>query len=322
MLTLVTGPPGSGKTWYTVRQTLLALQAGKYVATNVRLEDGWALTFARANHVDRFLDLFAKGEPRITAKAREYERRVYVSGDLAELFALRMPACKKCKGCKRGKACQREGQGVMILDEAHEWLNARMWDIDHSGEKLSREDAVQNRLRVVKFFALHRKLRWDVLLITQSEKRLDNQVRDNFEFHTKLKNMKKFKVWGWLPVIPFNWFWAITFWHASGGERVGLSSYLLTKLCECYDTMARPEAPSNATELDVIALPLSDDDRAARARGEWAPPWKRDGEVVERSQEGAAREAAGEAGPPARPSRRPPLPPPLPRGEFGRRPRP
>jgi hypothetical protein len=130
---------------------------------------------------------------------------------------------------------------------------------------------VQNRLRVVKFFALHRKLGWHVYLITQSEKRLDNQVRDNFEFHTRLKNMHKFRVWGLFPVVPFNWFWAITCWHASGGERVGIQSYLLNKLADCYDTMARPEVPRGGRELDVIQLPLSASERSARSQGLWSP---------------------------------------------------
>jgi hypothetical protein len=311
-LTLVTGPPGTGKTWFAIRRFLAELQKGLYIATNVQLHEGWALQFARANWIDRFFDALKFNHARVEAKALSYERRVFISGDLAELFALRLPSCGKCKGCKKHASCQREGRGVMILDEAHEWLNARMWDIDHTGEKLDRDTAVQNRLRVVKFFALHRKLGWDVFLITQSEKRLDNQVRDNFEFHTKLKNMHKFKVWGLFPVVPFNWFWAITWWHASGGERVGIQSYLLTKLADCYDTMARPEVPTGTRELDVIELPLSDEDRLARAEGRWCPPaaGQDGGRPVGRPV--GARSAPR---PPGRPT-----PPPVPQGEDARPP--
>ena len=275
MMSLVTGPPGTGKTLYSVRAHLRALQKGCYVASNVRLEPGWAMTFARENYVDRVFDAFtfSKGR-RVKKKALLYERRTFISGDLSELFALRLPRCGKCKACKSEKrTCQREGRGKMILDEAHEWLNARSWDLDDTGEKATREDAVRNRLGVVKFFALHRKLGWDVFLITQSEKRLDNQVRDNFEYHVRLKNMRKFKLWGLFPIVPFNWFFAITFWHASGGERVGLESYLLNKtVADCYDTMARPEAPAGVHEHAAIHLPLSDDDRWARDRGEWSRP--------------------------------------------------
>ncbi len=305
MLQLVTGPPGTGKTYRSVRKHLEALQEGRYVASNVRLQDGWALVFARENYVDRFTDFWRKGKPAVEAKAVEYERRTFISGDLDELFALRLPRCGKCKGCRRDKNCQREGRGLMILDEAHEWLNARMWDIDHSGQKLSREDSVQNRLKVVKFFALHRKLGWDVDLVTQSEKRLDNQVRDNFEYHTHLKNMRKFKIWGVLPIVPFNWFWAITDWHASGGERVGIKSYLLVKrVADQYDTMARPELPHGARELGVIMLPLSDEDRIARAAGRWRLSGTEDetDAVADQVRSAERREVARSAAPPLAPA--------------------
>jgi hypothetical protein len=315
MLQLVTGPPGTGKTYRSVRKHLEALQSGHYVATNVRLHDGWAESFARENYIDRFLELFVKGKPRIHRKAVQYEERTFISGDLDELFALRLPKCEKCKGCKQHKSCQREGRGLMILDEAHEWLNARMWDIDHTGLKLSRDEAVQNRLKVVKFFALHRKLGWNVDLVTQSEKRLDNQVRDNFEYHTHLKNMRKFKIWGLFPVVPFNWFWAITDWHASGGERVGIKSYLLIKrIADQYDTMARPELPHGARELGVIMLPLSDEDRRARAEGRWTLPSAEDETVTAPApvrngeRRGAPARSAAPPPPPARPAR-PPLAP-------------
>jgi hypothetical protein len=307
MLQLVTGPPGTGKTYRSVRKHLEALQEGRYVASNVRLQDGWALVFARENYLDRIKDCFHRGKPSIEAKALEYERRTHISGDLDELFSLRLPKCGKCKGCKKEKNCQREGRGLMILDEAHEWLNARMWDIDHTGKKLGRDESVQNRLKVVKFFALHRKLGWDVDLVTQSEKRLDNQVRDNFEYHTHLKNMRKFKIWGILPIVPFNWFWAITDWHASGGERVGIKSYLLVKrVADQYDTMARPELPHGARELGVIMLPLSDQDREDRAAGRWTPPGAEDEPDAAPDQErrGERRGVARSAAPP------PPLAPP------------
>ncbi|MFN8131542.1 MAG: zonular occludens toxin domain-containing protein [Solirubrobacteraceae bacterium] len=59
-----------------------------------------------------------------------------MSHDLQELFRVRMPG-------------RREGRGVMVLDEAHNWMNSRLWkDTD--------------RLELVRFFSQHRKLGWDV----------------------------------------------------------------------------------------------------------------------------------------------------------------
>lgn len=269
-MTLVTGPPGTGKTWYAIRKIASALLAGKFVATNIQLHDGWAYAIASTN----IWLWIRRGRKGVLAKAREYERKVFVSGDLTELFAVRLPDCGRCKACKAGRGCQTEGRGEILLDEAHEWLNARLWDVDHTGAKRTREEAVEARLAVVKFFALHRKLGWNVKLITQSEKRLDNQVRDNFEYHTRLKNMRKFRLLGLVPVVPFNWFVAITFWHASGGERVSIESYFLTKLADIYDTMARPEVTFGGGDERVIRLPLSGAEVQARRDGSWRAPWQ------------------------------------------------
>ena len=48
MLVLVTGTPGAGKSYYAVRTALGALEAGKFVATNVQLTDDWAERYAAA----------------------------------------------------------------------------------------------------------------------------------------------------------------------------------------------------------------------------------------------------------------------------------
>ncbi|HEV7943269.1 MAG TPA: zonular occludens toxin domain-containing protein [Solirubrobacteraceae bacterium] len=297
-MTLVTGPPGTGKTWFCVRLLAKMLLDDKYVATNVKLHDGWAYQVAKAN----LWAWFRGGKKRVLECAERYEERVFISASLTELFALRLPPCGKCKACRRDRSCQVEGRGCMILDEAHEWLNARMWDVDESGGKRNRDQAVQARLAVVRFFALHRKLGWNVWLITQSEKRLDNQVRDNFEYHTKLKNMRKFRLLGLIPFVPFNWFIAITFWHASGGERVSIQSYLLTKLANVYDTMARPELSFEGENEQIIALPLSRQEIAEREVGDWRPPWMR---TIVREPAGRPQPSASEA----RPDDRLPAPP-------------
>lgn len=278
----MTGPPGSGKTWYAVRKIAVSLHQGKMVATNVKLHDGWAMEVANMAWITRLF----KGKAGVERLAREYERRVFVSADLTELFAIRLAPCRKCKQCKCGRACQTEGRGVMVLDEAHEWLNARFWEKD-------------DRQSIVKFFAVHRKLGWDVYLITQGKNRIDNQVRDNFEYDVRLKNMRKFKPFGWMPIpfTPFNLFVAVTYWHGSGGERVSVDMYRLTKLADVYDTMARPELFESDNEEGVIALPLTHEEVAQRKDGTWRAP-----ELVANAR---PDEAAGTGFSPGRPSVRP-----------------
>lgn len=204
--------------------------------------------------------------------AADYESHCFVSGELAELMALRLPACGRCKACREERVCMREGRGIMILDEAHEWLNARTWDTDAEGGSLTKVEATAIRLAIVRFFALHRKLGWHIYLVTQDEKRLDNQVRGNFEYHTRLKNLRKVKVPYTLGLIPLwfkDLFVAITVWHGSGGVRVGTEMYGINKLADQYDTMASPSLRlGEERDHEVIRLPLDERQVAARARGE------------------------------------------------------
>src|SRR5205807_4703441 len=112
-----------------------ALDAGKCVATNVQLTDGWEERAAKANWVRRFIP----GRVRHTIES--YRRRTHITGNLDELLSVRLD----------GKG---ESRGVMVLDEAHTWCNARSW-----------KDG--DRARLVRWFSAHRHLGWDVYLITQ-----------------------------------------------------------------------------------------------------------------------------------------------------------
>jgi hypothetical protein len=251
VIELVTGKPGHGKSYYAVTEILRALESGKYVATNVELREGWPFVFARANQLRRLIP----GRVRRTAEA--YATRVYVTHDLAVLGRLRLPPCGRCEACRAGGRCRRESRGVMVLDEAHNWLNARTWDQDEAGRELTRAQAVQARLAVVRLFSQHRKLGWDVKLLTQDEGNLDNQVRRNFEYHTHLKNLRRYRVFGLVPVVPVNVFVAITTWHDNARSRVGTRTFLLNrKLARCYDTMATSHG-LDYEDADAIHLPLA-----------------------------------------------------------------
>jgi hypothetical protein len=229
----MTGAPGHGKTYGAVRKIRDALEAGKWVATNVELHDGWAVTMARTNWIRRLIP------GRCARMAAAFEERVYTSHDLTELRRLRLPACGKCQGCRNGQRCKRESRGVAVLDEAHNWLNSRTWDADETGQATTKAEAVRRRLDIVRFFSQHRKLGWDVYLITQDEANLDRQVRSLFEYHVHLKNLRRYKLFGLFPIVPVPLFVAVTTWHDNEKSRLGVESFLLNrKLAGCYDTTA------------------------------------------------------------------------------------
>lgn len=222
MIALVTGPPGSGKSYYAVRKLAQALEAGKYVATNVELAPDAARRVANRN-VFRWLRW---GRRRRMADL--FASRTYVAEDLGELFKLRLPGGK-------------EGRGVMVLDEAHTWLNSRNWG---DGD----------REAIVKFFTRHRKLGWDIYLITQDADMLDKQVRCLFEYHVHLRNLRKARLLGVIPFVPFNLFLGIWTWFATGSRQVvNRECYVLGWQRKLYDT--HQLAFGADVEDDVIWLP-------------------------------------------------------------------
>jgi len=238
MITLVTGPPGAGKSFYALRKLVDALESGKVIATNVQLRDGWAEKVSRRHPIRRVLP------PLQRARAEAFDRAAFFSQDLSELFRVRL----------RGSG---EGRGVMVLDEAHNWLNARAWDSDPGDKTLARADAVARRLEVVRFFSQHRKLGWDVYLIAQQADLLDKQVRSLFEYHVQLRNLRKMKVGG-LPVSPVNLFLAVWTWHSAQRVVVRRELFGLNGTRKLYDTFATSHGlDEDGGDATVIWLPRS-----------------------------------------------------------------
>jgi zona occludens toxin (predicted ATPase) len=204
---LVTGPPGSGKSFYAMRKLAEAIDGGKMAATNVELVDGWPEKIAGLNKV-RYL---VPGMRR--RRAEEFRRRVLVSADPLEVISTRL-----------GEEHKGEGRGVMVLDEAHNWMNSRTW-------------SAAGRDTIIKFFTQHRKLGWDVYLLTQDADMLDKQVRTLFEVHIHLRNMRNARVMG-VRLFPFNFFLAVHTWHSSDHVILDREFYRLSGVAKLYDSMA------------------------------------------------------------------------------------
>lgn len=238
-LIMVTGPLGSGKSYYGTRKAIEALEKGKIVVTNFRMTPEWHERVAD-HHPLRWV---IPGR-RASLKAR-WARRVFVVSDLKTLLRVRMDG-------------QGEGRGVVIIDEAHVFMNARSW-------------RDEDRMELVEWASASRKLGFDVYLITQDLQSVDRQVRDRLTYHVTLRNLKQFKVAG-IPLVPFNFFLAIWQFHAAGKAIVKREAYGLRRwMAGLYDTMDLGAFGSLLRPEDEIRLPSAapasqtDETRAARA---------------------------------------------------------
>ncbi len=221
-LIVVTGPLGAGKSYYGVRKAVESLERGKMVITNFRMTPEW-----QDKVVDRHWFRWLIPGRRRELKSLWRSRSLVVK-DLKELMKVRV----------EGKG---EGRCVVIIDEAHLFMNARSWNDE-------------DRMDLVQWASLSRKLGFDVYLITQDLKSLDRQVRDRLTYQVDLANLKQFKVMG-LRIVPFNFFLAIWHYHGSGTNIVKREMYRLNYQAKLYDTMD-VGAFGLIEPADVIKLPL------------------------------------------------------------------
>lgn len=123
----------------------------------------------------------------------------------------------------------KESSIKLYIDEAQLLFNSRDW---------SRSD----RMEWIRFFTQHRKLGYDVYLITQNDRMLDRQIRTlaQYEFkHRKLWN------YGWKGKLVSFWcggrlyMYAWRFYELKGNDAKIGSTYFLCrkKYYEIYDTL-------------------------------------------------------------------------------------
>lgn len=237
-ITLLTGSPGHGKSYTLVREIEMAVAHGIPVATNVPLRDDWATVMAKRH------TLFGRFRPDAVAKkAEEFSKYVLMSSDFDVLLRVRLSG-------------KKEGRGRLILDEAQRWMNARGWDnaLNTDGTIMKRPEALAKRLKVVNHLSGHRHYGFDVILATQSDKSIDIQARELYEFHSEVRNMRKLP---WLGVfIRFNLFLRTTHWNDKSKSKAGVSCYWLNKsLARLYHTHALQESdwPDDAIVLPRVA---------------------------------------------------------------------
>lgn len=113
-----------------------------------------------------------------------------------------------------------EKQTLLCIDECQTFFNPR---------EFNRSD----RLDWNNFFSQHRKLGYEVILVTQTDRLIDRQIRALVEYEVKHRKVNNFK-FGKMSPVPL--FCAITYWYGVR-ERLGSQFFIYRKkLGDLYDS--------------------------------------------------------------------------------------
>ena len=121
----------------------------------------------------------------------------------------------------------KEGQTLVVIDECQIIFNCR---------DFGRKD----RNAWVTMMSQHRKLGYDLLLIAQSDRMLDKQIRSMIEIETKHRKLNNYGLGGFLMCLFLgntSWFMAIDYWP--GGNKLKLDSSMFCyrkKYGQVYDS--------------------------------------------------------------------------------------
>ena len=121
----------------------------------------------------------------------------------------------------------KEGQTLVVIDECQIIFNCRQF---------GRAD----RADWVTFFSQHRKLGFNMILITQNDRMLDKQIRALVEYEIRHRKLENYGLGGKiLKLLTFGrtWFVSIEYWY--GGNKLKLDSEMFPyrqKYADIYDS--------------------------------------------------------------------------------------
>lgn len=249
MIHLYSGTPGSGKSFHATQKIFYRLRNHGNVICNYPINTD--------NCSYSFLGYWLN---KRTTKYKPHKRKLgnfdYVDNSQLTVSYLKEYAKKNHK---RGK----ESQTLVVIDECGIMFNPRTF---------SRSD----RLEWIQFFSLHRHYGYDFILISQSDRMVDRQIRSFFEYEHKHRNVGHFKLFGHLLALICggSLFIDVTTFYCLR-EKVSSDFFRFSKrVASLYDSYALYDV---GEEEDAPLPPPPDDGETEAERG-GDPPSGTEGE--------------------------------------------
>ena len=166
MIWFYTGVPGSGKSYHAAKEIYKYIQKGKNIIGNMEINTD---NIPQLNNKPKGCYLYVSNKEWLNNSILEMKIDRHGATRLKEpddiysyIQGLKGYAFNFHERDKQGKF--KLHQTLLILDECQELYNSRSWN---------RKD----RLAWCAFYRLHRKLGYDVILISQDDKCIDKQIR-------------------------------------------------------------------------------------------------------------------------------------------------
>lgn len=212
MIKLFSGTPGSGKSYHAASIMYHGLRKGQdYICNFPVALDNVALSVS-SYYKRRFFPAAKK------LHRKKIGNFIYADNNTLTPDYLTQYA-------KEHHSFKREGETTVIIDECGIIFNSRSWD--------NRE-----RLKWIEFLSMHRHYGYNIVLISQSDRMIDRQIRCFIEYDIKHRKVNNYKLFGRvLGVVSGGClFVCITNWYGAR-EKVG-SDFLRYKrrVASLYDT--------------------------------------------------------------------------------------
>lgn len=199
---LYSGTPGSGKSLRAAYKLIEWVMMGRDVIANFPVAEDYFYTTKHGKRVPKKKKLgritYAENSELTVENLMEYARKYH------EPF--------------------KEKQTLLIIDECASMFNSR---------DVKRND----RAKWIQFFQQHRKLGYEIILISQSDRLIDRQIRAFIEMEYKHRAMKNYKTFGWiLSLLCGGLFQCSEFWYGVNIKTNGFMFLLNRKKAKIYDS--------------------------------------------------------------------------------------
>lgn len=217
---LYSGTPGSGKSLRTAYKLIDYIKMGRRVIANFEIDESYFNKYRK--------------------KGKRLGEFTYCDNS-----SLSVPYLKDF--AKKYHRPFKEHETLLIIDECAAMFNSRTY---------GRTD----RMDWIDFFRLHRKLGYDVILISQSDRLIDRQIRAFIEMEYKHRAMKHYKTFGWiLSLLCGGLFYVSENWYGMNTKTDGNLFLLNRKKAKIYDTFKIFDLEDNKNDKGKTAV---------RSRGE------------------------------------------------------